>query len=69
MFSSKDEDSINDSTEASALVDHILDSVTEEKQLKKRRIQDHRKQVPDDASVATTPAGATLHQQKYTVND
>jgi hypothetical protein len=36
MFSSEDEDSLNNSTEASNLVDHIPDSVTEEKQLKKQ---------------------------------
>jgi hypothetical protein len=70
MFSSEDEDSLDDSSEASALVDHIPDSVTEEKQLKKRRIQGHIYQAPDDASTATAPAGAApLQQQKLIGND
>jgi hypothetical protein len=70
MFSSEDEDSLNDSTEVCALVDHIPDSVTEEKQLKKRRIQGHINQAPDDTSAAAAPAGAaTLQQQKLIGND
>jgi hypothetical protein len=71
MFSSEDEESLNNPIEAtSALVDHIPDSVTDKKQLKKRRIQGHISQTPDDASAATAPAGAaTLQQQKLIGND
>jgi hypothetical protein len=70
MFSSEDEESLNDPIDVSALVEHIPDSVTDEKQLKKRRIQGHINHMPDDASADTAPAGAaTLQQQKLIGNN